>query len=222
MFLAINHQPKKLKLFLELLRHKMLEVKRKMNLYKKYHTRDIFYFKSWFLELSKVLLFLPTKIIFPTKFHYIDGASRKDREIKGKGLIVSKHRGFVDAPILAMHYLSRRVHIIVGKEIYDTMPFILEHLLSIKYDRNNASNDPSCFLEVINILKAEGVVAIYPEGHIKKDDEGEIHDGAAYFALMSKAPIYFYYMVKPLNHLDSIMFLFVKEFTLKIILIMPQ
>ncbi len=183
--------------FLELLRHKMLELKRKMSLYKKYHTRDFIYFRSWFLELSKVLLFLPTKIIFPTKFHYIDGASRKDRRIKGKGLIVSKHRGFADAPILAMHYLSRRVHIIVGKEIYDTMPFILKHLLSIKYDRNNASNDPSCFLEIINTLKAEGVVGIYPEGHIKKDEEGEIHDGAAYFALISGAPIYFYYMVRP-------------------------
>lgn len=191
--------------FLSFLQRKMLELKRKMSLYRKYHTRDLIYFRSWFLELSKVLLFLPTKIIFPTKFHYLDGATRKDRSIKGKGLIVSKHRGFADAPILAMHYLSRRVHIIVGKEIYDTMPFILKHLLSIKYDRNAASNDPSCFLEIINTLKAEGVVGIYPEGHIKKNEIGEIHDGAAYFALMSGSPIYFYYMVKPykifhLNH----------------------
>lgn len=186
-----------IKQFLETLRHKMLELKRKMSLYQKYHTRDLIYFKSWFLELTKVLLFIPNKIIFPTKFHYLDGSSRKDRKIKGKGLIVSKHRGFADAPILAMHYISRRVHIIVGKEIYDTMPFILKHLLSIKYDRNTASNDPSCFLEIINTLRAEGVVGIYPEGHIKKDEEGEIHDGAVYFALMSGAPIYFYYMAKP-------------------------
>ena len=191
----------------ELLRNKTLELKRKMNLYKKYHTKDLFYSKSWFLELTKFLLFIPTKIIFPTRFHYVDGATKKDRKIKGRGLIASKHRGFSDAPILAMHYLSRRVHIVVGKEIYDTMPFILKHLLSIKYDRNTASSDPSCFLEVINTLKAEGVVGIYPEGHIKPNELGEFHDGTAYFSIMSRSPIYFYYMIKPykLFHINHVL-----------------
>ena len=179
------------------LRSSTLALKRKMHLYQKYHTRDVFYGRSWFLDIVKVLLFLPTKIIYPTRFHYVNGASRIDRKIIGRGIVISKHRGFNDAPILAMHYLTRRVHIIVGKDIHDSMGWVLDHLLSIEYDRKGEKSDPSTFLNIINILKAEGVIGIYPEGHIKANEDGKFYDGAAYFSLMSNSPIYLYYTMKP-------------------------
>ena len=196
-----------IKSFCELLRKKTLDLKRKMTLYKRYKTQNIFNLKAWFLDLAKVFLYIPTKIIFPTKFHYLDGASRKDRKIKGRALICSKHSSFSDAPILAMHYLSRRVHIVVTEELYDVMGWILDHFLSIKYKRLGEKSDPKCFMEIISLLKAEGVVGIYPEGHIKKDELGTIHDGVAYFALNGDAPIHFYYMARPYRpfHFNHIM-----------------
>ena len=183
--------------FCELLRSKTNELKRKMSLYRKYKTRNIIYPKSWFLDLVKLTLWLPNKIVFPTKYHYLNGAKYSDRYLKGRSLVVSKHYGFVDPPILCMSYFSRRLRIIVGSDLYDNYPFMLSHLMSIRYDRVSGSSDPKCFLEVINLLKAEGCVGIYPEGHISKISTDEFHEGAAYFAIMGNAPVYLYYMMKP-------------------------
>jgi 1-acyl-sn-glycerol-3-phosphate acyltransferase len=181
----------------EMLRTRTNELKRKLSLYRRYHTKDIVNPRAWFLDLAKAFLWLPTFFVFPTTFHYAEGASKNDRRIKGRGLIVSKHFGFVDPPILDMHYFSRRIHIIVAKELYDTNPWLLKHLFTIKYDRIANTSDPKCFLEVINYLKADGVVGIYPEGHISRESILEFHEGAAYFALTTNSPIYIYYMLKP-------------------------
>ncbi len=194
-----NPSPDEIRKVCELLRTKTNELKRKMTLYRKYKTRNIFNKYAWFLDFVKIMLWLPNKIIFPTKFHYVNGASKKDKKIIGRGIIVSKHRGFADAPILSMHYFNRRVHTIVASELYNVkgMGWTLKHLLSIRYERTKDVSDPRCFLETINILKGEGVVGIYPEGHIRGEAIGELHDGASYFALMTHSPIHFYYMAKP-------------------------
>ena len=189
----------------EMLRTKTNELKRKMTLYKKYKTRNLIYPKSWFLDIVKAILWLPNKFVFPTKYHYVNGAKYSDRYIRGRGLVVSKHFGFNDPPILCMSYFSRRLRIIVGSDLYDNYKFFLSHLMSIRYDRVSSSSDPKCFLEVINLLKAEGCVGIYPEGHISKISTDEFHEGAAYFAIMGDSPVYLYYMLKPwkpfrLNH----------------------
>lgn len=191
-----NPSPDEVRMLCEMLRNKTKELKRKLSLYKKYKTQDVIYPKSWFLDLAKIFIFIPNMIVFPYKFHYVGNASYKDRHIKGRGIIVSKHRGFNDAPILAMHYYSRRVHIIVANELYGVLGWFLKHLLCISYNRTNDVSDPNCFLETINTLKAEGVIGIYPEGHIKQNNEGEFHEGAAYFALTTNSPIYLYYMMK--------------------------
>lgn len=181
----------------ELLRNKTNELKRKMAQYRKYKTRNIIYWKAWFLDIVKAVLWLPNKFVFPTKYHYVNGARYKDRYIRGRGLVVSKHYGFNDPPILCMAYFSRRLRIIVGSDLYDNYPFFLKHFMTIRYDRVSSNSDPKCFLEVINLLKAEGVVGIYPEGHISKIQTDEFHEGAAYFAIMGDAPVYLYYMMKP-------------------------
>lgn len=181
----------------EMLRDKVKELKRKMDLYRKYHTRDFFYFKSWFFDLARITLWFLTPFVFPTKFHYVGNASKKDRKIKGKGLIVSKHFGFNDPPILDIHYISRRLRIIIAEELWNSATWLFKHLLCIEYRRVSDSADPRCFMEVINTLKAEGVVGIYPEGHLTLNKLGEFHDGAAYFAIMSRAPIHLYYQLKP-------------------------
>ena len=182
----------------EMLQTKTNELKRKMNLYRKYKTRNIIYPKSWFLDLAKFVLMFSHWLVFPTRYHYVNGATRKDRKrIKGRGIIASKHSGFNDPPILCMSYFSRRLRIIVTSELYDNQKFLMKHLMTIRFDRVNGNNDPKCFLEVINLLKAEGLVGIYPVGHISPTEPEEFHTGAAYFAIAGDAPVYLYYMARP-------------------------
>lgn len=182
----------------EMLQAKTNELKRKMSLYRKYKTRNIIYPKSWFLDLAKFVLMFVNWLVFPTKFHYLNGATPKDRKrIRGRALIASRHTWFNDPPILCMHYFSRRLRIIVGSDLYDNHKWLLKHLMSIRYDRVSSNSDPRCFLEVINLLKAEGMVGIYPAGHIVEEEKNEFHEGTAYFAIQGDAPVYFYYMMKP-------------------------
>ena len=184
----------------EMLRKRVLELKRTLFLYRKMKTYNIINFKAWFFDIAKALLWLPTKFVFPTKFHYVGKATRKDRRIVGRGIVVSKHFSFKDPPILDMHYFSRRVRIIIAEELYNTLPWLFSHLMCIEYRRVSDSSDPKCFMEVINTLRANGVVGIYPEGHITVDRTGKLFSGAAYFALMSNAPIYIYWSMNPFRY----------------------
>ena len=192
-----NPSPEKVRELCEMLRKKVLELKRTMQLYRKMRTYNLINFKSWFLDLVKLILWLPTKIVFPTKFHYIGNASRKTRKISGRGIVVSKHFSFNDPPILDMHYLTRRLRIIIAEELYNTNPWFFSHLLCIEYRRVSDASDPKCFMEVINTLRANGVVGIYPEGHITVDKTGKLFSGSAYFALISNSPIYIYWTMNP-------------------------
>jgi len=181
----------------EMLRKKVEELKTQMYLYRKMKTYNKINFRAWFLDLAKLTLWFPNFFIFPTKFHYIGNASRKDRKIKDRGMIVSKHYSFLDPPILDMHYFTRRVHIVIAQELYVSNSWLFKHLLCIEYRRIASASDPKCFMQIINTLRANGVVGIYPEGHITKDGIGNIHNGAAYFAMITNSPIYIYWMSNP-------------------------
>ena len=192
-----NPSPDKVRELCELLRSKVLELRQQLYLYRKMNTYNKINLKMWFLDVAKITLWLPTKIVFPTKFHYVGNATRKDRRIKDRGMIVSKHYSFMDPPILDVHYMSRRVHIVIAEELYVANIWLFKHLGCIEYRRVASASDPKCFMTIINFLRANGVVAIYPEGHITKSGVGDIHSGAAYFAMMTNSPIYIYWMAKP-------------------------
>lgn len=194
---STNPSPEQARELCELLRKKVEELKSQLYLYRKMNTYNKLNFRAWFLDLAKATLYLPNFLIFPTKFHYIGNASRKDRRIKDRGMIVSKHYSFLDPPILDIHYMSRRVHIVIAEELYTSNPWLFKHLMCIEYRRIASASDPKCFMQIINFLRANGVVAIYPEGHITKNGVGDIHNGAAYFAMITNSPIYIYWMSDP-------------------------
>ena len=194
---STNPTPEQARELCELLRKKVEELKSQLYLFRKMNTYNKLNLRAWFLDLAKATLYLPNFLIFPTKFHYIGNASRKDRRIKDRGMIVSKHYSFLDPPILDIHYMSRRVHIVIAEELYTSNPWLFKHLMCIEYRRIASASDPKCFMQIINFLRANGVVAIYPEGHITKDGVGDIHNGAAYFAMMTNSPIYIYWMSDP-------------------------
>ena len=195
-----NPSPDVVRELCEMLRKRVLELKRTMFLYRKMKTYNFFNLKAWFFDIVKIILWFPTKIVFPTRFHYVGNASWRTRHIKGRGIIVSKHYSFNDPPILDMHYFTRRIRIIIAEELFNTLPWFFTHLMCIEYRRVSDSSDPKCFMEVINTLRANGVVGIYPEGHITVDKTGKLFSGAAYFALMSNSPIYIYWMMNPYKY----------------------
>lgn len=192
-----NPSIEKVRELCEMLRKKVLDLKHLMYLYRKMKTYDLINFKSWFLDLCKAVLWLPNFVVFPVKYHYIDGASKKDRQLKGRALIASKHFFFNDGPILCVNYMKRRVRILVTAEFQNSAKWILDHLRTIPYDRTGNGMDTRCFMEVINMLRANGVVAIYPEGHITNGELLEIQDGISYFAMQTNTPIHFYWMMNP-------------------------
>ena len=194
---STNPSPEQARELCELLRKKVEELKSQLYLYRKMNTYNKLNLRAWFLDLAKATLYLPNFLIFPTKFHYIGNSSRKDRRIKDRGMIVSKHYSFLDPPILDIHYMSRRIHIVIAEELYTSNPWLFKDLMCIEYRRIASASDPKCFMQIINFLRANGVVAIYPEGHITKDGVGDIHNGAAYFAMMTNSPIYIYWMSDP-------------------------
>ncbi len=198
-----NPSPEKVKELCEMLLEKVKALKRQMELYKKMHTYEVFSLHHKFLDFSRIALNSINWLVFPTTYHYVGNATKKDRKIVGRALIVSKHSSFYDPPILYMCYRSRRIRVIVAEELYKKKPWLLKHLSAIEYRRISDKNDPRCFLEVINTLKANGVVGIYPEGHITLDCLGAFQDGAAYFSLLTNSPIYLYLMAdpwKPFHH----------------------
>lgn len=203
----VNPSREKVQELCEMLRKKTNELKRKLELYKRYRTQDTLNPKAIVFDIVRFVLMFSTPIVFPTKFHYVESAGKKDRHIKGRGLIVSKHYNFFDPTILIMHYLSRRSHVVIAQEMYEKHPWFFKNVFTIEYRRVDDASDPKCFLEVINILKADGVVGIYPEGHINNEQLSTLHDGASYFALMSNSPIYVYYMLKPFKpfHFNHVM-----------------
>lgn len=193
----VNPSPEKVRELCELVRNKVAELKRLMGLYRKEHTYSLLDRKMWFLDFAKAFLWLPNKIVFPTKFVYLNGATKKDRNIKGRGIIASKHYWFNDPPIMAVHYMNRRVKTIIAAELQDSAKWLLTHLNTLRFERLNNAMDPRCFMEVINTLRANGVIGIYPEGHLSPTGLGELTEGAAYFSLKTNSPIYFYWMANP-------------------------
>lgn len=177
------------------LQAKVLELKKQLHLYKTYHLYETFRFRWFLLDLIKVAFFPLNWFVFPTKFHYIDGASKKERRIKGRAILLSNHKSFYDPPLLMVHYISRRIHSVVASDVSDKKPWFFNAVGCIVYHRYEDKGDAKCFLSIINYLRSNAVVNIYPEGHIDKTDKlDKFQDGAAYFSFMSEAPVYFYYM----------------------------
>ena len=192
-----NPSTEKVKELCEMLRQKVLALKRKLELYQKMNTYDVISTKHKFLDFAKVSLKMFEWLVWPKKYVYIGSSSRKDRNIKGRGIIASKHYSFYDPPILMNAYFSRRPRIIVAQELAESNPKLLKWLNTIVYRRVSDKMDPKCFMEVINTLRAEGVVGIYPEGHLTLDGLGELQEGVAYFSLVTNSPVYFYVMANP-------------------------
>ncbi|HHT67258.1 MAG TPA: 1-acyl-sn-glycerol-3-phosphate acyltransferase [Erysipelotrichaceae bacterium] len=149
----------------------------------------LFSFEYLLHDIVKWLGWWQVALWYRVKVKY-DGPEAK-RKIKGKAIILSNHVGLSDPFVLQCAILYRRFHFVVMKEIM-TNKFIewmyRRVFLSFPIDRDNPSHSTIRFLG--DYVRGGHLLAVFPEGHIKKDDViDSFKGGVALIAYLSDAPI---------------------------------
>ncbi len=105
----------------------------------------------------------------------------------GPVILAGNHTGFLDGPLL-VGLSPRPVHFMVKQELFKgPIGPALHWLGQISVDRHGA--DRAAILAALGALEQGGVLGVFPEGTRSADDFATMHNGLAYFALRSGAPV---------------------------------
>ena len=130
----------------------------------------------------------PLMLWFRPKVTY--NTSTRKGIIKGGALLISNHNGFSDPVIMMLSVWYRRHRFICMKELAEKpYGFIFSWFRCIPIDRDNLQL--SSFREVIDALKNDELVSMFPEGAVNRE-EGTVSDfksGMVLMALFSGKPI---------------------------------
>lgn len=119
--------------------------------------------------LALIFLYIPILLLFPTKVIH------KNRLPKGKAVVTSNHYSNLD-PIIQIVRFNRHFRYIGKKELFKNkfLAFIMKGLGVISVDRESMS--PSTFKEIMNTLKKNRQIFIYPEGTRNKTGDDNLQD----------------------------------------------
>lgn len=136
-------------------------------------------------RLIQILVTLPIRLFFPTKF------IGKKNLPKGACIIASNHTSNLDAPLLVVHTWEKKYYL-AKKELFSSKlkNWFFTKLGGIKIDRN--TNDINAIKNCLKVLKNDKKLVIFPEGTRNNNENmklGEIKHGVALFAIKSKVPI---------------------------------
>ncbi len=105
----------------------------------------------------------------------------------GPLLLAGNHTGFLDGPLIA-GVAPRPVHFLVKKEMFvGPLGPILLALGQIPVDRDHP--DRAAIQSALATLRSGGVLGVFPEGTRTTGEFESVHNGLAYFALATGAPI---------------------------------
>jgi 1-acyl-sn-glycerol-3-phosphate acyltransferase len=105
----------------------------------------------------------------------------------GPVILAANHIGIIDGPLLAI-FAPRPVHALTKIEMFrGRLGRFLHYSGQIPLDRYVA--DPQAVKQGLRVLRDGGVVGIFPEGHRGAGELERFHRGAAYFALVTGAPV---------------------------------
>lgn len=105
----------------------------------------------------------------------------------GPVIFAANHIGIIDGPLLAI-FAPRPVHALTKIEMFRGRLGRFLHLSGqIPLDRYVA--DPQAVKQGLRVLRDGGTVGIFPEGHRGAGELERFHRGAAYFALVTGAPV---------------------------------
>ena len=149
----------------------------------------LFSFKYILFDLIKWLGSWQCLLWYRIKKIY-DGKESKKRP-KGKVVISSNHVAFSDPFVLQCTILTRRWHFLYMTDLIKNKAqawFYKNAFLSFPIDREKPSYQTMKFLS--EYVKGGNLLALFPEGHIKKDNQVDsFKGGALLIAYLSDAPI---------------------------------
>ena len=128
---------------------------------------------------------------FRTKIHYED-KTLQGRKIKGPAIIISNHTSVYDFAVMLFTFPFRCLRYLMAEILFKRkfLDWFLKGMGGIKVDRDNY--DFSFINKCLNVLDKNGVIGVFPEGRIPKENEKkpiEFKPSAAYLALLSEVPV---------------------------------
>ena len=145
----------------------------------------------FFNGFTKVTGWLPEKLIFRTKVYYEDKAVQ-GRRIKGPAIFVCNHTALFDYAALLFVFFFRTIRVQMAEVLYEKklLGWYLRPMGGIRVNR--VTHDFSFMEESERILRAGGVVGIFPESRLPKKDEARplpFTSTAAVISLSSGVPV---------------------------------
>lgn len=122
-----------------------------------------------FYIIALIVLYLPIFLLYPTKVIH------KKRLPKGKVIATSNHYSMVD-PMIQIVKFNRHFRYVGKKELFKNkfLALIMKWLGVISVDRESMS--PSTYKEIMNNLKKNRSIFIYPEGTRNKAGDDNLQD----------------------------------------------
>lgn len=153
--------------------------------------------KKFTFDLGRLLVFL-MNIHFRTKV-----INKKNKKIKGGYIIVSNHSMFKDPLILINAFRNRRIRILAAEIVFDGHK-VRSHLMRkmgiIRIDRKKYDID--AVTKCIDVLKGHGVLVVFPEGQIDRENGiKQFKGGAAFMAQQAGVPILPVFIENKRHHL---------------------
>ena len=146
----------------------------------------------WFpYDFLRVTSWPAFQLCFRPHYYYAEGVPHK-RRIKGGAIVITNHVTFLDPLVVAHTFSSRRVFFLAAEVLFTQnrmLKWFMELIGSIRINREVAM-DIDSFNRTIAVLKAGGVVGVFPEGRISRG-EGLLpfKSGTALMAALSGKPI---------------------------------
>jgi len=105
----------------------------------------------------------------------------------GPVIFAGNHTGFLDGPLI-VGLSPRPVHFMVKREMFrGPLDPALRWLGQISVDRTGT--DRAAVVAALGVLEQGGALGVFPEGTRSSGDFDTMHNGLAYFALRSRAPV---------------------------------
>lgn len=144
-----------------------------------------------FQSFVKITAWLIYFICFRTKIYY-ENKDSQSRKIKGSAIIISNHTSVYDFALLLFLFPFRTIRCLMAELLFNRkgLGLFLKLMGGVKVDRD--AYNFSFLSKSLDILQKNGVVAVFPESRLPKENEQrplEFKPSATYIAIKSGAPI---------------------------------
>ncbi len=155
-------------------------------------------------SLKKISFDLGRLLTFSMNLHFrVKVKNKKNKKIKGGYIIVSNHSMFKDPLILINAFKNRRIRILAAEIVFDghkVRSFFMRKMGIIRIDRKKYDID--AVTKCIDVLKGHGVLVVFPEGQIDRENGiKQFKSGAAFMAQQANVPILPVFIEQKRHHL---------------------